>query len=241
LLREWNNNNNHHNHHNTHAQYYLTNHYHPANNYLLFRFYLGLLDSHEENTMLMQCIIEKQLLIKFPQLLLQSLSEMFIIFNKCIEHPWYNPQIIQYLHHLTQNLGTLGNLGNQDTTVLLMEETTRMYHDYTPDLTRDERFQIYNYVLSFYQQNDEIKLQIVAKLVQDLLAFAVDHSNEIFPDRTRPHHHPLSSLLLLSSSTGKLSAFETAIEDVLLLLRSPLLKVTIIIVIIIIIIYILFF
>jgi hypothetical protein len=83
---------------------------------------------------------------------------------------------------------------------------------FTVKLSKAQRFGVYAFMSE--NMDDELKIQVSAKLVQDVLTAAVD-STTLLPQPNQKGKH----------DREKYAAFESVMEDTLTLLRSPHLKV----------------
>lgn len=212
---------------------------------LLYRFLMLTVDDDEELAVFAKEVIERSLCVKYNGILVNHFSEALIILNKCSEHPIYSAvafAVGQDNGHPNGGSGAVAiddHVFSQafamDTSAIELDPNTKAFHA-SNDLTRAQRFQIFNFMAA--NINDETKIQITAKLVNDILASAVDHSQRLLPDR---NNIPISSSAMKKYGNNQrdsfggitpsaktlvdFTRFETAIEDVFIFLRSPVLKV----------------
>lgn len=205
---------------------------------LLYRFLMLTVDEDEELALFSKEVIERSLCVKYPGILVNHFSEALIILNKCSEHPIYSAVAFAAGQ---DNAATMDDHAFTQAfaieSTLDMDPNTKAFHA-SADLTRAQRFQIYSFMAT--NISDETKIQITAKLVNDILASAIDHSQRLLPDRNnisishsamkKYGHNQRESLRGTNSTTHfrsliDFTRFETAIEDVLIFLRSPVLKV----------------
>lgn len=197
---------------------------------LLYRFLMLTVDEEEELAFFARDVIERSLSLKYPGILVNHFSEAFIILNKCSEHPIYSAVAFAAGQDNgsseNDNQHTFSQAFDLDTSAVDMDPNTKAFHA-AADINRQQRFQVYNFMAT--NINDETKIQITAKLVNDILASAVDHCQRLLPDRnnvaisTAKKGHGSSAMS--RHTLADFTRFETAIEDVLIFLRSPVLKV----------------
>lgn len=178
---------------------------------LFYRFLILTVDEDPEISYFAKDILDRTLSRKYSGLLENHVSEVFIILNKCIEHPIYSAISWSTSNESIDSSNI--SFDRQDQ----LDPITKAFHQAT-NLTRSQRFMIYNFITR--NLTDEQRIQITAKLVNDILASAVDNSKRLLPDRSKPH-------LLSAKKISKdgLTPFETVIEEVFIFLRSPNLKV----------------
>lgn len=186
---------------------------------LLYRFLMMTVDEDYETAMFAKEVIERSLCLKHPGLLVNHFSETFIVLNKCLEHPIYSAVAFRVGHDMSEEMSFTQSF-DLDSSVDMLDSTTKSFHS-SHDLTRQQRFMIYNFMAN--NITDEMKIQITAKLVNDILSSAVDHANRLLPDRN--HLQLASSKKYQAGNPAEMTRFETAVEDVFVFLRSPALKV----------------
>jgi hypothetical protein len=213
---------------------------------LLYRMLLLLIDPDQEIVLLVKEVFDTTLSMKYPGLLQQHFSEAFVIFNQCYEHPIYatmlwtkdtQPIIPKDLDSMMNSQENTNNNSRID-----LDEIQPMMKLFANDFTtlsRTQKFEIYQFMAKGL--SDELKIQVTAKLVNDILGSAVDFAKKLLPDRNQmtslsswKHLNTGASSSRKNSAKNipnenqkQLSPFETAIEDVFIFLRSPLLKVRI--------------
>lgn len=171
---------------------------------LLYRFLLLTIDKEPEIATFAKDILTRTLSIKYPGIIHQHFSEAFIIFNKCVNHPIFSA------------IAWNNNNEQEDASTTpspTLDPFTQSFNSNTPMLSRTQRFMIYEFMIQ--SLSDELKIHIMAKLVSDILASAIDNAKTLLPNRSR----------VGSNSSLTLTPFEKAVEDVLVFLRSPSLKV----------------
>lgn len=212
---------------------------------LLYRMLLLLIDPDQEIVMLVREVFDTTLSLKYPGLLQQHFSEAFVIFNQCYEHPIYAtmlwtkdtqpliPKDLDSVMNSQENSNTNSRIDLDE-----IQPMMKLFANDFTTLSRAQKFEIYQFMAKGL--SDELKIQITAKLVNDILGSAVDFAKKLLPDRNQ-----MTSLSSWKQNSGtnssrknsaktssndnqkQLSPFETAIEDVFVFLRSPLLKVKI--------------
>lgn len=212
---------------------------------LLYRFLMLTVDDDEELAVFAKEVIERSLCVKYSGILVNHFSEALIILNKCSEHPIYSAVAFAVGQDNGHPAGSTGagaiddHVFSQafamDTSAIELDPNTKAFHA-SNDLTRAQRFHIFNFMAA--NINDETKIQITAKLVNDILASAVDHSQRLLPDRNNiaisssamkkygnNQRDSFGGITPSAKTLVDFTRFETAIEDVFIFLRSPVLKV----------------
>ena len=199
---------------------------------LLYRFLMLINDEDPEIASFSQDILDRTLALKYPGLLHNHISEAFMIFNKCTEHPIYtavawasaNGQEPDGLQGVVQDMEISDGEKQKD---IVFDPHTKAFHA-GPNLSRQMRFVIYDFMAK--DLSDEMKIQVTAKLVNDILGSAVDNCKRLLPDRSKGTNlqggsTSASKRKSVNGPSNELTPFETAIEDVFVFLRSPSLKV----------------
>jgi hypothetical protein len=130
-------------------------------------------------------VLKKTLNIKYPDFFAVHFSECILVINGCTDHP------------VVQAVSSSGADG--DSCVVTMEGV-----DLKGPRRRNRRLRLYAFLME--DLTEEQKIHVTAKLVQDVLSYAVDYLGR----KGRAEDH---------------TPFEEALEDSFLVLQSPLLKV----------------
>ena len=151
----------------------------------------------------------KTLVRKFPGLLPAHFTEMVIVLNGCAAHPAF--------------AAVKGGDGEGSSDESLMSSCSCM-------LDRNGRFTVYSFVIEGLELSDEDKIQLTAKLVQDILSTAVDNPSLLARDTTaRDTSKGRPSKFQQQQQQQQQLSFENALADTFLLLggssASPLLRV----------------
>eukprot|EP01038_Epipyxis_sp_PR26KG_P004398 gene4398-6220_t len=175
--------------------------------FLLCRFLLLTNDKNADIAEFSKNLLVKTMNHKFPQLLTNHFVEIMIVLNNCFQHPIFN----------TINL----SLGTKETIPQELTINNSMGADPVPspnnediimNINRDDRFRIYNFIVEDLE--DEMKIQLTAKMVQDIISYIIDNKQVLSQHQTQVQS-------IIPSSKPLQSAFESLLEDVLLLLMSP--------------------
>jgi condensin-2 complex subunit D3 len=182
--------------------------------FLLYRFLLLCIDADFEIAQFARNLLQKTLNAKFPQLLTNHFSEAVVILNGCIHHQIYHSVV-------RTNLNVINGIDCQSS-IDPKQSDDGGQGCFSIRLSSTQRFEIYAFMAE--SLDDESRIQVSAKLVQDVLSHAVDH-----PSMLKMDSHP-SMLKMGSDSKSKrsgsgLNPSEAAIDDVFQLLKSPFLKV----------------
>lgn len=155
---------------------------------LLFRFLATPVDSDVEMANFSRTLLKSTLHTKYPDIFAQHFSEALIVFNGYTDHPAY----------------VAASLSGSDggSCAVTMEGV-----DMEGAHRRSRRLKLYAMMMEDF--TEEQKIAVTAKLVQDILAHAVDvlHARRSNTD------------------SCKNKAFDDVLEDALLVLQSPLLKI----------------
>lgn len=146
---------------------------------LLFRFLTAVLDTDEDMATLARHVLKTTLQTKFHDIAAQHFAESIIIFNGCCDHPMYVA---------VSATGTDASVSMDGINLEGVQNRSR-------------RQQIYEYILE--DITEEQKIQITAKIVQDILSYILDKFHTL-------------------SSNPKL---ENVLYDAFMILKSPSLKV----------------
>eukprot|EP01032_Pedospumella_encystans_P013832 gene13832-15908_t len=182
--------------------------------FLLYRFLVLTVDSDGEIAEFSRNILQKTLSLKYPQLLTNHFTEAMVILNGCTAHPAYAS---------IARTGTVAD-GDAEITMLSTQDATEEDHSVLPEvsfsanLTKTQRFGVYAFMAE--NMDDETKIQVSAKLVQDVLSAAVD-STTLLPQPSNKGAANNNK----KADKDKYAPFENVLEDALTLLRSPHLKV----------------
>lgn len=168
---------------------------------LFYRFLLLLNDPDLQIQSFATDLLQRTLRAKYPSIFQNHFVELFIILNKCSDHPMGNLLLCNFMD------------GEED-----MQESSMASFGET--LTRAHRFNIYNFVCA--NISEEIKINFTAKLVQDIFSVAVDNAKKLLPDRSAMG----SSAVKGRRNAAGATPFENVLEDVLLFLQTPVLKVS---------------
>lgn len=179
--------------------------------FLLYRFLVLAVDSDCEIAEFSRNILQKTLSLKYPQLLTNHFTEALVILNGCTAHPAYS------------SIARTGTVADGDSEVSMTISTEENEDDhvilpevsFTANLSKAQRFGVYAFMAE--NMDDETKIQVSAKLVQDVLSAAVD-SSTLLPQ-------PSAKGSSKRTDKDKYAPFENVLEDALTLLRSPHLKV----------------
>jgi hypothetical protein len=155
---------------------------------LLFRFLATPVDSDLEMANFARTLLKSTLHTKYPDIFAHHFSEALIVFNGYTDHPAYVAAALS---------GSDGGSCAVTMEGVDMEGANR----------RSRRLKLYAMMMEDF--TEEQKIAVTAKLVQDILAHAVD---VIHARRS-------------NADTSKNKAFEDVLEDALLVLQSPLLKI----------------
>ena len=182
--------------------------------FLLYRFLLLCIDADFEIAQFARNLLQKTLNAKFPQLLTNHFSEAVVILNGCIHHQIYHSVV-------RTNLNVINGIDCQSS-IDPKQSDDGGQGCFSIRLSSTQRFEIYAFMAE--SLDDESRIQVSAKLVQDVLSHAVDH-----PSMLKMDSHP-SMLKMGSDSKSKrtgsgLNPSEAAVDDVFQLLKSPFLKV----------------
>lgn len=161
---------------------------------LLYRFLAIIVDPDVDMAEFAKVALKKALDGKFSGLFKQHFIEAVIILNECKQHPAFSA-----------NESSGGNDGGGECLVDLRGV------DLLGGGNRNRRIAVYEFIMEGMSEED--KIQTTAKLVQDILAYGVDHSEEIRPRCS------------MDSGQATLSPMEEVIADTFRILRSPMLKV----------------
>ncbi|KAJ1404625.1 non-SMC mitotic condensation complex subunit 1-domain-containing protein, partial [Ochromonadaceae sp. CCMP2298] len=184
--------------------------------FLLYRFLALTVDCDGEIAEFSRSILASTLSAKFPGLLSQHFTEALVVLNACTLHPAY-----------ASTARTVTDGGDVDADSMGYGTSTSPTSppastgNFTPQLTRAQRFSVYTFMAAGL--DDEGKIEASARLVQDVLAAAVD-STYLLPQRFTAAG-AASGTGAGGGAEANLSAFENVLEDALALLRSPLLRV----------------
>lgn len=152
---------------------------------LLFRFLAAAVDTDNETAELARVVLRSTLLVRSPDFFSQHLAEAVLIFNGCCDHPAYV---------------AAASCGSEGASSLVTMDGVILGGGGPRERAR--RLRLYGVMMESF--TDEQRIHVTAKLVQDVLSYAVDHAAAL-------------------QAGG--SAFEHALEDALLILQSPLLRV----------------
>ena len=192
--------------------------------FLLYRFLLLTVDSDSEIAEFSRNILQKTLKIKYPQLLTDHFTEALVILNNCTAHPAYTSIIRTgsttieegVLQSTTTTASSTTATNNSEDSMLHTDEMNANIPEaavFTCSLSKADRFSIYAFMAE--SLDDEMKIQISAKIVQDILSAAVDNAALL----------PSGSQKAGNRDKDRFQAFECVLDDALTLLRSPHLKV----------------
>jgi hypothetical protein len=167
---------------------------------ILFRFLCCLLDENLEFHELAKVIIHQIIQAKYPDFLSLKFSEAIVLFNECYDHA-----VLQATNHSMHQLA----MADHSSSASAMQSQTSDYEDrisyhIAGANNTSKRMLIYNFIMEGL--SEEQRIQVTAKIVQDILASAADRN-----------HHPQT---VLSESESQV------INDCLQILQSPLLKVS---------------
>ena len=154
---------------------------------LLFRFLATPADSDSEFAAFARTILKTTIKTKFPELLAAHFAEAVVVFNGYAEHPAY--------------IAAAANGSEGESNAVVTMEGVSL----DGAARRARRLRLYAMMME--ELTEEQKVSVTAKLVQDILSYAVD---------------------IVHSRDGKAQQskqFEDTLEDALLILQSPLLKV----------------
>jgi condensin-2 complex subunit D3 len=154
---------------------------------LLFRFLAAAADSDPDTAELAKTVLKSTVLVKHPEFFCQHFTEAVVIFNHCVEHPSY------------ASAATYGSEGTSSQQVTM--DGVNLAGGEREQRAR--RMRLFEIMLETF--SEEQRIQVTAKLVQDVLAYAVDH--------------------VQLTRGAAASSFENALEDTFLVLQSPLLRV----------------
>jgi hypothetical protein len=184
--------------------------------FLLYRFLVLTVDPDFEIAEFSRNILQRTLGLKYPQLLTSHFTEALVILNACTAHPAY-ASIAR-----TGTASSDGGITEAGPPASAMDTEAEDCDDlppadvaFTAHLTKAQRFGVYAFMAE--NMDDETKIQVSAKLVQDILTAAVD-SATLLPQ-------PNQKGRAKAGDREKYTAFENVLEDALTLLRSPHLKV----------------
>lgn len=185
--------------------------------FLLYRFLVLTVDADHEIAEFSRNILQKTLSLKYPQLLTTHFTEALVILNGCTAHPAYS----SIARTGTMSDGAADSLLGNDAPSMSSSQMDADGDDNMPPvdvhftcaLTKAQRFGVYAFMAE--NMDDETKIQVSAKLVQDILSAAVDSTSLL----------PQPNKLGKKNERGKYSAFEAVLEDALTLMRTPHLKV----------------
>jgi hypothetical protein len=188
--------------------------------FLLYRFLALTVDSDQEIAEFSRNILQKTLSLKYPQLLTNHFTEALVILNSCTAHPAYGSiaRTGAASEGAVESLTQTSSASSTDADAA-METDGNDAGDvhvsdavFTVKLSKAQRFGVYAFMAE--NMDDEMKIQVSAKLVQDVLTAAVD-STTLLPQPNQKGKF----------DREKYAAFESVMEDTLTLLRSPHLKV----------------
>lgn len=191
--------------------------------FLLYRFLVLTVDADHEIAEFSRNILQKTLSLKYPQLLTNHFTEALVILNACTAHPAYS-SIARTgtsasdgaFNSLPADGAGINSSQQMDTEV--DEEAAPVEVSFTCSLSKAQRFGVYAFMAE--NMDDETKIQVSAKLVQDILSAAVD-SSSLLPQPGNKGSR--------KNDREKYTAFEAVLEDALTLMRTPHLKVTLLI------------
>ena len=172
-----------------------------------------LADTERDISLCVQEIIEKSLSVKYPSLVLQCVSETVVVLNECHVHPVF----VSVCGERETERETERNGEERDNEREEDEDEYEFKRDREcgterdrerAPLSRAQRFVVYQFIIQ--SLSDEEKIQVTAKLVSDILSPCIDLLTQRQRERQR--------------ETDR-ERLESVIEDVFILLRSPLLKV----------------
>lgn len=159
---------------------------------LLFRFLAAAADTDPGTAELAKAVLKNTVLVKHPEFFCQHFTEAVVIFNHCVEHPSY------------ASAATYGSEGTS-TQQVTMDGVNLAGSEREQ---RARRMRLFEIMLETF--SEEQRIQVTAKLVQDVLAYAVDH---------------VQLARGAAAAAASASSFENALEDTFLVLQSPLLRV----------------
>jgi condensin-2 complex subunit D3 len=172
--------------------------------FLLYQFFALTVDPQQDIAEYAKNLLKKTLSARYPDLLHKHFTEAVLLFNSCTNHPVVM-SIMTAGVTASENGGEV--LSSQDIALTLPAGLKLCL-----PLPASKRFDIYEFICN--DLSDELRIQISAKLVQDILSHLVDHP-QMLPRRSSAGAAAADSSVPLESS----------VEDVLKLLGSSLLKV----------------
>lgn len=149
------------------------------------------MDTDNETAELARVVLRSTLLVRSPDFFSQHLAEAVLIFNGCCDHPAYV---------------AAASCGSEGASSLVTMDGVILGGGGPRERAR--RLRLYGVMMESF--SDEQRIHVTAKLVQDVLSYAIDHAG---------------ALQVGAGSGSEGSAFEHALEDALLILQSPLLRV----------------
>lgn len=162
---------------------------------LLYRFLASVVDTDPEMADFARMALKKTVENKFNGIFKQHFVESIMIYNNCTCHPTYSAAE-------TSGGSDAGESHVDLNGINLMGAENRA-----------KRRMIYEFIMDGMTEED--KIQTTAKVVQDILAFAVDNPEYI--------RNPLASGSVSNGSS--LSPLEEALMDCFFILESPMLKI----------------
>lgn len=160
-------------------------------------------------------------MVRNPDFFCQHFTESVIVFTGWKDHPAYIAASANGVSMSNNNGGRSSGFSNDEMNLDGVNLQGSRH--------RKKRMQLYNYMMESF--TDEQKIHVTAKLVDDILSFAVD--SNVVGNKKRSQSNiqksrkslPSSSEINASGDSIISGAFEDTLEDALMILRSPLLKV----------------
>jgi hypothetical protein len=176
----------------------------------IFDFLSLLIDENQEISEIAKKLILKTFPTKFPDLLKSSYSSIFLALNHCLDES-----------------GNILHRPTNDTTANNHQSTVSSSRKQPKTLPQVHRFLIYSSIAQEF--TDEQKLEIIAKLVNDILVPAVDSDGQ-FLTVAGEFHSPLSAVNPKNNRNNnnnnhQKNPFESAVDDVLLFLKGNYLQI----------------
>lgn len=173
--------------------------------FLLYRFLLLLIDPEADIAEFSRNLLQTTFSHKFPALLTSHFVEAIIVLNNCQNHPNYSAVACSGIFSAAQP----DSSDSSATSNPSGSSQDGLYGHQDLQLNQSQRFRIYSIMLE--NATNEERIQITAKLSQEVLSVPVD----------TPHLLPRTT----TSFNGSLSPMEHVLEDSFLLLKSSMLKV----------------
>jgi hypothetical protein len=175
---------------------------------LLFRFLATAIDDDYETAEFSRTVLKKTILSRYPDFFCQHFTEAVIVFNEWNDHPAYLA---------AQSSGSDG-----DSCAVTMEGIQLSGAN-----RRNARFKLYNFLMEDF--TEEQKIHVTAKLVDDVLSYAIDSNSIQVAQLERQREDAKQGRQSLGQDKQKEAAstspIEAVLDDSFLILRSPMLKI----------------